>query len=257
MTLVTLSYNMKYLLLALAVLTLSLGAPVDATQFFNSKLGYNLSYKAYSGYEKIDWYFSEQTARMYYSLWQGINSDIKDKSVPIIIWLQGGPGAASQFGCFSELGRFTFTLTGKLQENGYSWSNRGHLVCVDQPVGIGFSYNRGKPVTDTYEASLHFTNFLHNFLTEWNFQENPLYIAGESYAGHYIPSFARFLMMNRTLGINLRGVMIGDGYLDPVNQMNFYDSMTYTAGISSLSAREKTTSVQNQALLNLFSSKYQ
>jgi carboxypeptidase C (cathepsin A) len=248
---------MKYLLLGFAVLTLSFCLPVDATPFFNSKLGYNLSYKAYSGYEKIDWYFPEQTARMYYSLWQGVGDDIKDKSVPIIIWLQGGPGAASQFGCFNEVGPLYIHPDGKLQENGYSWSNRGHLVCVDQPVGVGFSYNRGKLVTDTYEASLHFTNFLHNFLSEWNFLENPLYISGESYAGHYIPSFARFLMANVSLGINLRGVMIGDGYLDPVNQMNFYDSMTYTAGISSLSAREQTTSVQNQALLNLFSGRYQ
>jgi len=104
-------------------------------------------------------------------------------------------------------------------------------------VGVGFSYNRGQQVKDTYEASLHFSNFLYNFLNEWNFVENPLYLAGESYAGHYIPSFARFLMINASLEVNLRGVMIGDGYLDPVNQLNFYDSMTYTAGISSLAAR--------------------
>lgn len=193
---------------------------------------------------------------MYYSLWQGIGDDLKDKSVPVIIWLQGGPGAASQFGCFNELGPLYIHPDDRVQENGYSWSNRGHLVCVDQPVGVGFSFNRGKPVTNTYDASLHFANFIHNFLSEWNFQENPLYLAGESYAGHYIPSFARFLMANVSLAVNLKGLMIGDGLLDPINQFNFWDSMTYTAGISSQAAREVTTAAQNKALLNLFSGKY-
>lgn len=51
--------------------------------------------------------------------------------------------------------------------------------------------------------------------------------------------------------------MIGDGYLDPINQMNFYDSMMYSAGVASVAAREVTTSTQNKALLNLFSGRYQ
>lgn len=62
---------------------------------------------------------------------------------------------------------------------------------------------------------------------------NPIYITGESYAGHYIPAFSRYLLTNSSLHINLKGIMIGDGYLDPENQMNFYDSMMYTLGIAS------------------------
>jgi carboxypeptidase C (cathepsin A) len=120
-------------------------------------------------------------------------------------------------------------------------------------VGIGFSYNRGKPVTNTYDAANHFTNFMYNFLNNWNMLKNPLYIAGESYAGHYIPAFARHIMLNVSLGFNLKGVMIGDGYLDPVNQLNFYDSFMYSAGIASSFARDTTTYAQNQALLKLFS----
>jgi hypothetical protein len=64
-------------------------------------------------------------------------------------------------------------------------------------------------------------------------------------------------MLNVSLGINLTGVMIGDGYLDPVNQMNFYDSFMYSAGVASSFARDTTTYAQNQALLKIFSQKYE
>ncbi len=45
--------------------------------------------------------------------------------------------------------------------------------------------------------------------------------------------------------------MIGDGYLDPENQMNYYDSFMYTLGIASEYARDTATYIQNQALLNI------
>lgn len=63
-------------------------------------------------------------------------------------------------------------------------------MCVDQPLGVGFSSNVGnKKVDNTPDASRHFINFLSNFFKNnpWNLSSNPLYLAGESYAGHYIP----------------------------------------------------------------------
>jgi carboxypeptidase C (cathepsin A) len=43
---------------------------------------------------------------MFYQLFSTMGHDVKDPSpsVPLIIWLQGGPGASSQFGAFTELG---------------------------------------------------------------------------------------------------------------------------------------------------------
>lgn len=73
----------------------------NTTDFFRLKVGHDLSFETYSGYEDINWYISNQTASMYYSLWQGQYLNWEDHSVPVIIWLQGGPGAASQFGCFN------------------------------------------------------------------------------------------------------------------------------------------------------------
>jgi len=60
-----------------------------------------MDYQSFSGYEDIDWFYPKSTAQMYYSLWEGFYKPISDKEVPLIIWLQGGPGHPSQFGCFN------------------------------------------------------------------------------------------------------------------------------------------------------------
>lgn len=95
---------MKYLfkakpLICLAfVLCLAFSSITNTTDFYNKETGQRLYYQSYSGYEDI---FSNGSASIYYSLWQGYALPWADKSVPLIIWLQGGPGAPSQFGCFN------------------------------------------------------------------------------------------------------------------------------------------------------------
>ena len=58
------------------------------------------------GFEEIDWYYNQGGSAMYYSMWSAYLHDptIPDPNVPLMIWLQGGPGASSQFGAFTELG---------------------------------------------------------------------------------------------------------------------------------------------------------
>lgn len=74
-------------------------------------------------------------------------------------------------------------------------------MCVDQPVGVGFSYNNGSyRVNNTRDAAEHFVKFLTNFFKNnpnLALGKNPLYLAGESYAGHYIPAFAERIISDR------------------------------------------------------------
>lgn len=50
------------------------------------------------------------------------------------------------------------------------------------------------------------------------FNNYDLYLAGESFAGNYIPVFAeRILKWNNVNPLPLKGVMIGDGWTDPNN----------------------------------------
>jgi len=48
-----------------------------------------------------------------------------------------------------------------------------------------------------------------------------LYIFGESYAGHYIPSFTRALI-NSIKPLNFKGIGIGNGLTKAVDQVSYY-----------------------------------
>ena len=182
---------MKYLfsLISLAALLLLLtpshASLTETSAFYNKLIGYTLPYKSYSGYEDIDQYFTNKEASIYYSLWQSALSDFSDKTVPLIIWLQGGPGAPSQFGCFNEVG--PIHISGKngsftVEENTWAWNRYGHVMCVDQPVAVGFSYNNNtKQVDNSKDAAKHFINFLTNFYKNTpslGLSKNPLYLSG-------------------------------------------------------------------------------
>lgn len=66
------------------------------------------------------------------------------KTLPTIIWLNGGPGCTSQFGNFYELGPLYVNQTSNgtfyFTPNTHSWTNDYNVIFVDQPVGTGISY---------------------------------------------------------------------------------------------------------------------
>jgi carboxypeptidase C (cathepsin A) len=194
---------------------------------------------------------------MYYSLWSayGHPPTTADARVPLILWLQGGPGASSQFGAFTENGPIRITKD-KIKEDSHAWNIMGHTVFIDQPLGVGFS--RGKPhhrtVESARQAADHLLNFLHNLYIQWPaLKASPLYITGESFAGHYIPAFALKINKNMTFlpnkeRVNFGGIAIGDGWTDPYNQVNQYDSYLYSVGVVSNKFRDYATWFQTQAI---------
>jgi cathepsin A (carboxypeptidase C) len=50
------------------------------------------------------------------------------------------------------------------------------------------------------------------------FQGHPLYVTGESYAGHYIPQIGNALFNSKSKMINLQGLAIGNGWTSPIPQ---------------------------------------
>jgi carboxypeptidase C (cathepsin A) len=91
--------------------------------------------------------------------------------VPVLLWLQGGPGASSQFGAFTEVGPIRIRNgTARLFYSG--WNFVGHIIFVDSPLNVGFSFqgtDRLGPnqVNSTNQATDHLVNFLVNFYDTW------------------------------------------------------------------------------------------
>lgn len=107
--------------------------------------------------------------------------------------------------------------------NPYSWTEAAHVLWLDQPAGVGFSYGAA---TDSNEDMISEDAywFLQKFLqqNDGKFAKNPLYIVGESYGGHYAPAIAhRVYTYNQKLPatdamvLNLAGVAVGNGLTAP------------------------------------------
>merc|ERR1719240_985662 len=58
-----------------------------------------------------------------------------DASTPLLVWLNGGPGASSALGNFLEHGPYRLQVNGSLSENPHTWNKLAHIVYVDNPVG--------------------------------------------------------------------------------------------------------------------------
>ena len=56
---------------------------------------------------------------------------------------------------------------------------------------------------------------------------------------------ARNIISNFTLGWNLKGVIIGGAWVDPVTQANFEDSLLHSVGILSEAGRTTKAAMQN------------
>jgi len=59
------------------------------------------------------------------------------------------------------------------------------------------------------------------------FVNRPLFITGESYAGHYIPAISAYIVQQNNSQFNLKGAAIGNGLVDPLAQYPAYATFAY------------------------------
>ncbi|WVQ96226.1 hypothetical protein IAU59_003330 [Kwoniella sp. CBS 9459] len=155
----------------------------------------------------------------------------------VLFWFNGGPGCSSFDGSLMEVGPFrtvpaSETESGqvevKLVEGG--WEEFATVVFVDQPPGTGLSYvPTNGYLHELDEASAHFIQFLQNFYHVFpELQGVDTYLAGESFAGQYIPYFADALLKSSALpDYPLKGIAIGNGWIDPIQQYPGYVDFAY------------------------------
>ncbi len=153
---------------------------------------------------------SNETNQLYFWYFPSQNPLAQDE---ITIWLNGGPGCSSLAGLLQENGPFLWLPgTFKPVRNPYSWVNLTNMVWVEQPVGTGFS--PGKLTTNVEDSTAQFLGFFKNFVDTFDLHHKKIYIAGESFAGKYIPYIAdAMLKTNDTEYYNIESILLYDSFL--------------------------------------------
>ncbi|XP_010551814.1 PREDICTED: serine carboxypeptidase-like 25 isoform X3 [Tarenaya hassleriana] len=183
----------------------------------------DVTFEQFSGYVTVDrvagralFYWLTEASRL-------------PSSKPLVVWLNGGPGCSSvAYGASEEIGPFRINKTGNgLYVNRFAWNSLANLLFLEAPAGVGFSYsNRSSDLFNT--GDLRTAKDSLQFLIQWldrfpQYKNREIYIAGESYAGHYVPQLAREIMnynKHSKPPINLKGIMVGNAVTD-----NYYDNL--------------------------------
>ncbi|KAF2636061.1 alpha/beta-hydrolase [Massarina eburnea CBS 473.64] len=187
--------------------------------------------KMHAGHIEVD---AENNGNLFF--WHYENRHIANKQ-RTVIWLNGGPGCSSMDGALMEVGPYRVKEGGNLVYNNGSWDEFANLLFVDQPVGTGFSYvNTNAYLSELDQMTDHFMIFLEKFFALFpEYEHDDLYIAGESYAGQHIPYIARGIL-NRNKDASkrpwaLKGILIGNGWISPVDQYLAYLPYAYEVGL--------------------------
>ncbi|KAM3070274.1 hypothetical protein ACMFMG_010110 [Clarireedia jacksonii] len=187
-----------------------------------SKLGVD-TVKQYSGYLDDE----ENDKHLFYWFFESRNDPKND---PVVLWLNGGPGCSSLTGLFLELGPSSIDQKLKLHNNPYSWNANASVIFLDQPVNVGYSYSGGS-VSNTIAAGKDVYALLTLFFKQFpEYAKQDFHIAGESYAGHYIPVFTSEILSHKKRNINLKSILIGNGLTDGLTQYEHYRPMACGKG---------------------------
>ncbi|ETK71452.1 hypothetical protein L915_21310 [Phytophthora nicotianae] len=164
-----------------------------------------------------------------------------DDRTPLLLWLNGGPGASSMTGLLTEMGPYRLTKERKLIPHEHSWTNIGHMLFFDQPVGTGYSSVRddiGHVDTQEEVAEQLYRGLQGFFRRHPEYKHNPLYVCGESYAGKYAPFISHYIHVKNSglpdsddVVINLTGVAIGNGDMWPVLQTRSVPDFAIALGL--------------------------
>ncbi|KAM5552096.1 serine carboxypeptidase-like 40 [Rosa sericea] len=198
-----------------------------------------VKFSQYGGYVTVD---KNAGRALFYYFAEADNQQAKD-SLPLLLWLNGGPGCSSlAYGAMLELGPFRIHSDGKtLYRNRFSWNYAANVLFLESPAGVGFSYsNRTSDYDKSGDRRTAADNYV--FLVNWlerfpEYKGREFYIAGESYAGHYVPQLAQTILhhnkkANRTI-INLKGILIGNAVInDETDTRGMYDYLASHALIS-------------------------
>jgi vitellogenic carboxypeptidase-like protein len=192
------------------------------------------SYRSYAGYFTVNETFGSNMFFWYFPAQNG------NPQAPLVMFLQGGPGASSMFGLFREMGPYQVASDGKtLIPNPFTWNKQYSLMFVDNPVGAGWSFTQDVRgfVKNEDDVAENLHSLLLQFFDIFPDQRSvDFYVAGESYAGHYVPAIGNAIVernKKESKKINLVGIAIGDGSIEPLIQFANMGDLWFRMGLAS------------------------
>ncbi|KAK7404258.1 hypothetical protein VNO78_05002 [Psophocarpus tetragonolobus] len=202
-----------------------------------------VTFSQYGGYVTVD----KLAGRAFYYYFVEAQRSSSKHKLPLLLWLNGGPGCSSvAYGAMQELGPFRVNSDGKtLHRNIYSWNRVANVLFLESPAGVGFSYsNKSKDYDTNGDKKTAADNYL--FLVNWlerfpEYKDRDFFVAGESYAGHYVPQLAHTILYhnkkeNKKI-INLKGILIGNAVInEETDTVGLYDYLASHAIISDKAA---------------------
>ena len=210
---------------------------------------FQVNFKTYSGYLNAGnngtwrmhyvWVHLILTNYWIYSLHESQSDPDND---PVLLWVEGGPGCSGLGTLFKQLGPFYADIDGtSLFENPYSWNKKANLLSMESPIDVGFSYDTNIPnnanasddlsrdqnynaLKDFFRCSFAIKAKIYVFRVHSRFGNRTFFIAGQSYAGIYIPMLADKIVQGINNGDfsnpNFQGFAIGNGFLNAQLMMN-------------------------------------
>ncbi|XP_035388125.1 retinoid-inducible serine carboxypeptidase [Electrophorus electricus] len=171
-------------------------------------------------------------AHMFWWLYTANNSSFEN--LPLIMWLQGGPGGSScGFGNFEEIG----PLDTDLKPRETSWVRAASVLFVDNPVGTGYSYTDSPDALtkDVAMVAADMMVLLRQFFSEKSeFQGIPFYIFSESYGGKMAAAISAELIkaiQKGSIKCNFAGVALGDSWISPLDSVLTWGPYLYSTSL--------------------------
>lgn len=194
------------------------------------------------------WFFEKRGSN-------GQSKNVSGEEIPLILWLTGGPGCSSTLALLTENGPCSVNPDGKTTSiNDYSWTETAHVLWLDQPAGVGYSYGSTNDYNEEMISEDAFY-FLQEFYKEHpEYSTNPLTLVGESYGGHYAPAIAHKIWTKNNskdeslLPINLAGLAVGNGLTNPIEQYKWYPEMAFKNSHGIKTVSEETYNAMKDAV---------
>jgi hypothetical protein len=195
-------------------------------------LSFPINFNQFSGYFTVS-----TTRNIHYWYIESSNDPSTD---PVIFWTNGGPGCSGLIGLGAEFGPFLVRKDGTLTFNHNTWNQVASILYVEQPAGVGFSFFTDKNDTNIDDERVTLDNYrvIEEFLERFPERRlNDLYLASESYGGHYIPHLAKKILDENVENgstdsrINFRGFMVGNPFVDPFSNYVTMIQMYYMHGL--------------------------